>query len=61
VALDCTVPRLDAALADGPTSILCPCGGCLVFGPGWWCDDCQLCICPDAFRDCDDEPDDDYG
>jgi hypothetical protein len=66
VSLYCTQPRLEAALADGPLSAPCPhigdCPhghqGCVVFAPGWWCDDRDLCVFPDLVRDCDDEPDD---
>jgi hypothetical protein len=72
--LRCTVPRLEAALADGPLSTLCPhldaCplaqAGCRLFAPGWWCDDRQMIVFPNLVRDCDDEangddePDNDY-
>jgi hypothetical protein len=66
--LNCAVPRLEAGLADGPPALPCPrrdvCPSanptCLVFAPGWWCDDRQLCVFPELVRDCDDEPDD-YG
>ena len=58
LALSCTVPRLEAALADGPLSAPCPCGHELVFAPGWFCEDCTACVFPDLVRDPDDEPDD---
>jgi len=48
-------------LADGPLSAACPHGHELVFGPGWWCDDCGCCVFPDMLRDVDDEPDRDFG
>lgn len=57
MALGCQIPRLEAALADGPLSAPCPCGHELVFYPGWYCDDCAACVFPDLVRDCDDEPD----
>ena len=60
MTLYCRIPRLEAALADGPLSAVCPCGHGLVFAPGWWCDDCGRCIFPDLIRDADDEPDNDY-
>jgi hypothetical protein len=56
VTLRCTVPRLEAALAEGPLSAPCGCGA-LVFAPGWWCDDCAVCAYPDLVRDCDEEDD----
>jgi len=42
-----------------------------VFGPGWWCDDCNICVFPGMILDADyepepvepdddEEPDDDY-
>jgi hypothetical protein len=61
MALACTIPRLEAALADEPLSARCPEGHDLVFAPGWYCDDCQRCVFPDLVRDADDEPDADYG
>jgi hypothetical protein len=54
-----TIPRLEAALADGPLCTQCPHGHDLVFAPGWWCDDCAACVFPDLIRDADDEPDND--
>lgn len=57
-ALACTIPRLEAALADGPLSARCPCGHDLVFYPGWFCEDCDTCVFPDLVRDADDEPED---
>jgi hypothetical protein len=53
-----TIPRLEAALSDGPLSTRCPFGHDLVFAPGWWCEDCARCVFPDLVRDCDDEPED---
>jgi hypothetical protein len=50
-------PQLAAALTDEPLSTPCPRGHALVFGPGWFCDDCGACAFPDMLRDCDDEPD----
>ena len=61
MALYCTKPRLEAALAEGVQSAPCPCGASLVFAPGWWCEDCEACAFPDLLREADDEPDDDYG
>ena len=58
MTLRCTVPRLEAALADGPLSAPCPCGRELVFAPGWWCDDCQLCCFPTLLLEADYEPED---
>ena len=71
MALRCTVPRLEAALALEPTSAPCPGCGTLVFAPCWSCDDCDACAFPtmllevdfedcDSEPDCDDEPDNDY-
>ena len=45
VALDCTTPRLEAALADGPLCDTLPGGHGLVFAPGWCCEDCGGCCC----------------
>jgi hypothetical protein len=59
-ALACTIPRLEAALGDGPLCTHCPHGHDLVFGPGWSCDDCGCCVFPDLVRDADDEPDSDF-
>jgi hypothetical protein len=64
--LYCTVPRLEAALAEGPPALPCPRIGvcrsgnpaCVIFAPGWWCDLVELCVLPELVRDCDDEPDD---
>ena len=49
-------PRLEAALSLEPSSGPCPrcCG--LVFAPGWWCDDCQVCAFPTLLLDSDNEP-----
>jgi hypothetical protein len=55
VALRCTRPRLEAALADGPLSAQCPHGHGLVFAPGWWCEACERCVFPDQLRNPDDE------
>jgi hypothetical protein len=68
MTLYCTIPRLEAALADGPHSAPCPnlatcpsaSPACRVFAPGWWCDDCGCCVFPDLIRGDDDEPDADY-
>ena len=68
MALRCAVPRLEAALAEGLQSVACPLIGvcasakpsCVIFAPGWWCEETQLCVLPDLVRDCDDEPDNDY-
>jgi hypothetical protein len=27
-----------------------------VFGPGWWCDNCNICAFPDMILDADYEP-----
>ena len=59
MALRCAVPRLEAALADGPLELPCSCGQTVNY-PGWWCDACGCCAFPDLVRDCDDEPDNDY-
>jgi hypothetical protein len=64
--LRCTVPRIEAALAYGPLSAPCPKAGacpmagpsCLVFAPGWYCEERDLIVFPDLLRDADDEPDD---
>ena len=69
MALRCAVPRLEAALAEGLQSVPCPLIGvcrssttaCVIFAPGWWCEETQLCVLPDLVRDCDEEPDNDYG
>ncbi len=58
-ALSVTIPRLEAAISDGPLSTQCPHGHDLVFAPGWFCDECGDCVFPDLVRDCDDEPDND--
>jgi hypothetical protein len=58
VALYCTVPRLEAALSDGPLAAPCPGGHGLVFAPGWFCEDCGDCCFPDLLREPDDEPED---
>lgn len=58
--LRCTTPRFEAALANGPLSTQCPHGHGLIFGPGWFCDDCGACVFPDMVRDADDEPDRDF-
>jgi hypothetical protein len=55
--LGCSIPRLEAGLADGPLLAPCPAGHDLVFAPGWYCDDCRCCVFPDLVRDSDDEPD----
>ena len=68
MALRCVVPRLEAALADGLQPVPCPLIGvcrsgtpaCVIFAPGWWCEEVQLCVLRDLVRDCDDEPDNDY-
>ena len=59
MSLRCTVPRLEAALAGEPPSAPCPAGCSLVFGPGWWCDDCGCCVFPALLLDADHEPDND--
>ena len=56
MALRCTVPRLEAALAAEPSSSPCPGCGVLVFAPGWWCDDCASCAFPTMMLDADYEP-----
>jgi hypothetical protein len=66
LVLACQIPRLEAALAEGPLSASCPhiadCphagAGCLLFAPGWWCDDREMVVFPDLIRDADEEPDD---
>ena len=71
-SLSCTVPRLEAALEGEPPSSQCP--DCLdpVFGPGWWCENCNDCAFPGMILDADhepepvecegdEEPDDDFG
>jgi hypothetical protein len=70
-SLACMRPRLEAALESEPPSSECP--HCLdpVFGPGWWCDNCNSCAFPDMIlesdyepepieADGDEEPDDDF-
>lgn len=58
--LQCTIPRLEAALAGEPPSAGCPMGHGhdLVFAPGWWCEACGCCVFPDLLRDADCEPED---
>lgn len=58
MALRCTTPRLEAALADGPLSALCGQCNSMVFAPGWWCDDCTVCVFPTLLLDADHEPED---
>jgi hypothetical protein len=60
MGLRCTIPRLEAALADGPLSATCPTGCGPIYYPGWWCDDCGACAFPDLLRSEDDEPDNDF-
>jgi len=54
--LACTRTRFEAALDSEPLSSECP--HCLepVFGPGWWCDNCNMCSFPDMILDADYEP-----
>jgi hypothetical protein len=58
MALYCTVPRLEAALAGEPPSALCSQCDSIVFAPGWWCDDCQRCCFPTLLLDADHAPED---
>jgi len=56
----------EGPMPEGPmpeTVLAAPCPQCqeLVYYPGWWCEGCQACACPDLLREADDEPDDDYG
>jgi hypothetical protein len=71
-SLSCTMPRLEAALAGEPPSCGCPHCFCPVFGPGWWCENCNTCAFPGMILDADyepepgesdgdEEPDDDFG
>jgi hypothetical protein len=54
--LRCARPRLEAALEGEPPAAPCP-GGCgVVFGPGWWCEDCGCCVFPTLLLDTDHEP-----
>jgi hypothetical protein len=76
----CTAPRLEAALDAIAPSLLCPerhrCPlarpDCVIFAPGWYCEDRDLVVLPTLLLDPDyepepddeangdDEPDDDY-
>lgn len=74
MGLRCTIPRLEAALAGLPPSAPCPeqqrCPlarrDCVIFAPGWYCEDRNLAVLPSLLLDADhepggdDEPDDDY-
>ena len=55
-SLACTRPRFEAALEGEPPSSECP--HCLdpVFGPGWWCENCNICAFPEMILDPDYEP-----
>jgi hypothetical protein len=55
MTLRCTVQRFEVAIGMDHTSAKCGCGG-LVFAPGWWCDDCTLCVFPTLLLDDDHEP-----
>jgi hypothetical protein len=70
-SLYCAIPRLEAALEGEPPSSGCPHCRHPVFGPGWWCDNCSICVFPGMILDADyepepiepdddEEPDDDY-
>jgi hypothetical protein len=70
-SLYCAIPRLEAALEAEPPSSACPHCQHPVFGPGWWCDNCNICVFPGMILDADyepepvepdddEEPDDDY-
>ena len=63
-------PRFEAALDGEPPSSDCSHCQEPVFGPGWWCDNCNICVYPDMILDADyesepvesdgdEEPDDD--
>ena len=60
----CAVPRLEAALAGEPPSMLCPLAGdcpsaqpnCRIFAPGWYCEDRDLVVLPALLLDSDCEP-----
>jgi hypothetical protein len=62
--LSCTRPRLEAALANEPSSFACPniarcssaSAGCRVFAPGWYCAERDLVVLPDLLLDADYEP-----
>jgi hypothetical protein len=51
MVLGCTIPRLEAAIADGPLAAAFD----QVFAPGWFCCNCPSCVFPDLVRDFDDE------
>ena len=67
MALRCTRPRLEAALGAEPSSVRCPLIGscelarqdCLIFAPGWWCEDREIVVFPELLLDSDHEPDSD--
>jgi hypothetical protein len=64
VALYCAVPRLEAALEAIPPSLACPLQDscplarpdCVIFAPGWYCEDRNLVVLPSLLLDPDDEP-----
>jgi hypothetical protein len=64
MSLRCTVPRLEAALEGLPPSMPCPerhsCAlarpDCVIFAPGWYCEDRDLVVLPSLLLDADDEP-----
>jgi hypothetical protein len=64
LSLRCAVPRLEAALEAIPPSLLCPerqrCPlgrpDCVIFAPGWYCEDRDLVVLPSLLLDPDDEP-----
>jgi hypothetical protein len=55
-SLYCATPRLEAALEGEPPSSECPHCWHSVFGPGWWCDNCNTCAFPGMILDADCEP-----
>ena len=55
-SLYCAIPRLEAALEGEPPSSECPHCDHPVFGPGWWCDNCNICAFPSMILDADYEP-----
>jgi hypothetical protein len=64
VSLRCTVPRLEAALEGSPPSLCCPerhrCPlarpDCVIFAPGWYCEDRDMVVLPTLLLDADHEP-----
>src|ERR1700732_1054294 len=52
-SLSCSIPRFEAALEGEPPSSRCPHCVEAVFGPGWWCDNCNNCAFPGMILDAD--------